>query len=461
MKLLNKIALYFILFIFIGCSKNTQNNHIVVLDGVSIIDGTGNNLKPSMSIIIKNDTIMNIFEEGDFDYPANAKIIKLHNKYVIPGLFDMHAHMPQKEYQKEICRTLLDFGITTIRNPGGGIVATVELRNSLLAGEIEGPRMFTAGGLIDTPESVYGNAIKVETEEEIRSAVRQEAKKGVDYIKLYTSLTPELVKAAIDEAHSLDLEIIGHLGRTSWTFAANAGIDGLLHSAMAGPTWELIPVGKRDTFRNLASPTNTFDSNLFRGWRETFDINGAEMENLIRALVDNNVVVDPTLVMMEALIWGDDTEYRESLEPDFAPQPMCESWRSGLHPKTSWWSEEAFTEAKRTFPVFLNIILRFYNCGVFLTTGTDLMNPWITPGVSLHRELELLVEAGIEPLEVIKIATKNGAEALNILDVTGTIEEGKQADLIVLSDNPVENIKHTRNIEMVIKAGKIYKPVNH
>ena len=85
-------------------------------------------------------------------------------------------------------------------------------------------------------------------------------------------------------------------------------------------------------------------------------------------------------------------------------------------------------------------------------------NPWITPGVALHREFELLVYAGIPPLEVIKIATRNGAEALNIMNEAGTIEIGKQADLVILNSNPAENIKNTRKIDMVLKKGVIYYP---
>jgi imidazolonepropionase-like amidohydrolase len=117
---------------------------------------------------------------------------------------------------------------------------------------------------------------------------------------------------------------------------------------------------------------------------------------------------------------------------------------------------EAHKDAQNLFPTFLAIIKRFWESGVLITAGTDLGNPWITPGVSLHHELELLTSAGIPPLEVIKIATKNGAKALHILDNVGTIEVGKQADLI-LNANPIEDIKNTRKIEMVFQAGKLFE----
>ena len=219
---------------------------------------------------------------------------------------------------------MLTFGITTLRNPAASAKDIVEFRDKLVAGEAIGPRIFTAGELIDGPESIAHFANKVETEEQVREEVRRQAKIGVDYIKLYSSLPPDLVNVAIDESHSLGLEVIGHLGYTSWTFAANAGIDGLLHSAIATPLWELVPADKSDKFRNLANPTKDFNINLIKEWTDNFDINGPEMNNLTKVLVDNNVVVDPTLVIIEAMFWGNDPSYKEKLEPDFASKGVAE-----------------------------------------------------------------------------------------------------------------------------------------
>ncbi len=449
------IILLSIFFLLTNCTEDKQ---LLILENVTIIDGTGNLPQPSSCIFIEDGKIIRICKKGEFDYPEDAEVVLLNNKYVIPGLIEMHAHMYDSRYYEEVNKTLLAFGITTVRNPGASAEEIVAFRERLATGELTGPRLFTAGWLIDGPESPF-DYTKVKTEEEIREAVQRQAEIGVDYIKLYTSLTPNLIEAAIDETHKLGLEIIGHLGYTSWTFAANAGIDGLLHSAMAAPLWELVPVEKRDRFRDLANPIKNFNPELFKEWGESFDINGPEMMELTKALVDNHVVVDPTLVMMEAMIRGNDSSYKEILEPDYAPKDIADEWRNNnLHPYTSWWSDEAFNEAQKLFPVFSEIVKRFYDNGVLITAGTDVGNPWITPGVSLHRELELLEKAGIPALEVLKIATYNGAKALHILEETGTVEVGKQADLVILGANPVKKIKYTRDIEFVLKKGEIYKP---
>ena len=313
----------YIFIIFICCTCQTRSDELLVLDGVTIIDGTGDPLKSSMSIAINDGKITAISKQGETDYPANAKILKLDNKYVIPGLIEMHAHMDVREFE-EVCKTMLAFGITTLRNPAASAKDMVEFRDKLAAGEAIGPRIFTAGELIDGPESISPYAEKFETVEQVREEVRRQAKTGVNYIKLYSSLPPDLVKVAIDESHSLGLEVIGHLGYTSWTFAANAGIDGLLHSAIATPLWELIPADKSGKFRNMANPTKDFNPNLIKEWTENFDINGPEMKNLTKALVDNNVVVDPTLVIIEAMFWGNDSSYKEKLEPDFASKGVAE-----------------------------------------------------------------------------------------------------------------------------------------
>lgn len=396
-----------------GCKA--QQSDILVLDGVNIIDGTGAPIKSSMSITIKNGKINAITKQGETDYPKNAKILKLDNKYVIPGLIEMHSHM-NGEFE-EIAKTMLSFGITTLRVPAASAENMVKFRNKIATGEAIGPRIFTAGELIDGNESVSPYALKVWNEEQLRKEIQRQAKLGVNYIKLYTSLSPDLVKVAIEESHRLGLEVLGHFGITSWTFAANAGIDGLTHSCVASPLWELAPEDKQDKFRGLINPSRNFNPGLIKEWTENFDINGPQMKNLTKALVDNHVVVDPTLVVMEAMIWGNDLKLLEDLEPDFAPAGFAEQWRSAkVHFYASNWSDEDFKEAQKAFPVFLQIVKHYYDNGVLITAGTDEGNPWITPGVSLHRELELLVKTGIPALEVIKIATHNGAQALHILD---------------------------------------------
>jgi imidazolonepropionase-like amidohydrolase len=403
----------------------SNNTGTVILEGATLIDGTGALPKPNTTIIINGDKIVfvsnntaNIF---DLNFSATKNIINLTGKYIIPGLFDMHAHVANvrkdsynQTESENMLRMLLTYGVTTIRNPGGPTGQSVALRENVSDGKIAGPQIFTAGQLLNTPQiPVPFVERQVQTEQEVRQEVRNQAAAGVDYIKLYVGLSPELVKAATHEAHSKGIKVIGHLYMTSWTDAANLGIDALAHGVPVSPF--LLSEADQQKFSNAGDrPFNHFF------WLDLVDLNGPEINEMTMALVNNDVPVDPTLNVYEAII-------KEEPQNQYL------------------WSK------------VLQLTKRLYDNGVTILSGTDIPNFDLVPGVSLHHELELLVEAGIPPLEVIKIATRNGAQALGIESDVGTIVPGKQADMIILSDNPVDSITNTMKIEGVINNGHLTK----
>jgi imidazolonepropionase-like amidohydrolase len=348
-------------------------------------------------------------------------VINLTGKYIIPGLFDMHAHVAgvlDSSYNQTVSentlKALLDNGITTIRNPGGPTKESVALRDAVASGQIIGPQIFTAGRLINGPQfpTEFVETI-VNTEEETREEIKRQADAGVDYVKLYVGLYPNLVKTAIYEAHNQGIKVIGHLYLTSWTDAANLGIDALTHGVPVSPS--LLSKDKREIF--IESGRGPFDDFL---WLNLVDFNSTEINEMINALVKNKVPVDPTLSIYEAMLKDD-------------------------HQNKHLWSK------------VLQLTKILYDHGVTIMSGTDIPNFGLIPGISLHHELELLVKAGINPLNVIKIATSNGASALDISDKVGTIQDGKQADMIILTANPLDNISNTRNIYAVIDDGRFVK----
>jgi imidazolonepropionase-like amidohydrolase len=397
----------------------SNNTKAVILEGATLIDGTGALPKPNTTIVIDGNRIVfasnNTANNFDLNFSA-ARSVNLTGKYIIPGLFDMHAHVANvlkdsynQNESEYMLHMLLTHGITTIRNPGGPTEQSVALRDNVSEGIIAGPQIFTAGQLLNTPQIPVPFVEKeVQTEQDVRQEVRAQAAAGVDYIKLYVGLTPDLVKAAIDEAHFYKKKIIGHLYMTSWTDAANLGIDALTHGVPVSPF--LLSEANQQKF--LDSGDHPFNHLL---WLDLVDLNGPEINNMISGLVNNNIPVDPTLDIYEII--------------------TKESQHQYLWPKV------------------LQLTKKLYDNGVTILSGSDIPNFDLVPGASLHHELELLIEAGISPLEVIKIATKNGAQALGIEEDVGTIEPGKQADMIILSDNPVEDIHNTKEIEAVINNG--------
>ena len=441
-----------------------EGEALVVFEGATLIDGTGAAPVPDAVIVLQGDQILRIGKKGDFRYPDDATIYDLEGKWVIPGLIEMHAHLPAPAFQEEVLRTYVAFGVTTLFNPAATPETGVEVREQVASGELFGPAIYSAGEAINGTSFLDGSArwVIVETEEAVREEVQRQADMGVDYIKFYAHLPPDLARVTVEEAHRIGLKVVGHLGKTGWHEAARAGIDVILHSVLSGPTWELVPAARRDDFRNNYLPSanypEDYDPSLFRQWRSLVDLDGPELETLIELLLDNKTVVDPNLVVYESILWGNDPATRERLEPDFAPVPMRMQWRQGLNPSTATWTEEDFAEVQATWPVFIEIVRRFHERGVPLTADTDLANPWITPGPALHREYELLVSAGIPPLDVLTIATDNPAIALGIIDEVGTIETGKRADLVILTADPLLDIRNTRAIEAVIKGGRRYDP---
>jgi imidazolonepropionase-like amidohydrolase len=411
-----------------------KNNYgVIILEGATLIGGTATLPQPNTTIVINGSRIMYVSNNTANNYDLNSSaaknVINLTDKYIIPGLFDMHAHVANvlknsynQSESENMLRMLLAYGVTTIRNPGGPTEQSVALRENISEGKIVGPQIFTAGQLLNTPQMPVPFVEKqVITEQDVRQEVRNQVAGGVDYIKLYVGLSPELVKAAINEAHSNGKKVIGHLYLTSWTYAANLGIgdnktavnhiDALTHGVPVSP----FLLSKEDQQKFLEAGDHPFNHFL---WLDLVDLNGPEINEMMKALVSNNIPVDPTLGIYEAMI---------KEEPQY----------------------------QYLWPKVLQLTKMLYDNGVPILSGTDIPNFDLVPGASLHHELELLVEAGIPPLEVIKIATRNGAQALGIERNVGTIEPGKQADMIILSDNPIDDINNTKKIEAVINNGQL------
>ena len=339
----------------------------------------------------------------------------------------MHAHVGgvrknsyNQNFSENALEMLLDYGVTTIRSPAGPTNESIALKHNVSKGNIEGPEIFTAGVLLNGPQIPIPFVEKqISTEEQAREEVRHQAEAGVDFVKLYVGLPPNLVKAAIDEAHSQGIRVIGHLYMTSWTDAANLGIDALAHGVPVNPF--LLPSGdRREQF--LENGGGPFDHFL---WLDLVDLNSTEIEEMINALVENDIPVDPTLSIYEAMLKddGDDDGF-------------------------------SYPQNQLRWAKVLQLTKIMYDNGVQILSGSDIPNFGLVPGASLHNELELLAEAGIKPLEVIEIATNNGATALGIDDRVGTIQPGKQADMVILSASPIENISNTKEIEAVLVDGR-------
>jgi imidazolonepropionase-like amidohydrolase len=436
----------------------------VALRGVTVLDGTGAAPLRNAVVIIQADRITAVGPVGQVPIPSGASVRDLPGKFLLPGFIDMHAHIAfgpvsqtgegaqmqlRMDYDDaasvELSRRLLEYGITTIRNPAGPLPQAVLLRDRIARGEIPGPRTFTAGEVIDFATSP-GLGVAARTDSAVRAIVRAQIAAGVDYVKLYAGLAPALVAAGIDEAHQHGKKAIAHTMLTSWTEAARAGIDGIVHIVPGNP--RLLPPDRRAAL--LKSITGT---QFMYTWFQFVDLASPEIDTMVAALTERRVVIDPTLVTFEAMFRGNDTAITRSPDLVTAPASLLRNWQSFQLSKG--WSEADFAAALKVWPTVLAFTKLLHDRGVRLVVGTDTPNPWAAPGTSYHRELELLVQAGIPSADVLRMATERGAQALGISAEVGTIAPGKHADLVLLDADPLASIRNTRRIVWVMQRGKI------
>jgi imidazolonepropionase-like amidohydrolase len=369
----------------------------------------------------------------------------------------MHAHVtflrnsvsdPDPGYDeaitRQVLRTCLAHGITTVRNPMAPTREGVALREAVASGGVPGPRIYTAGSTINRPQFT--------TPEEVRKEVRAQAAAGVDFVKVYAGLERELVRAAVQEAHARGVKVIGHLQATTWTEAARDGIDFIAHGAPWAAAY--LPESRRAAYGDAGREEGGMKARL--RWLEWVDPGGPEIGEMVRELAERGVVVDPTLVAYDTKFRGDDPRYLESPDLAIAPPVMLSGWRRGTF--TSDWTKADYARGHALWPRVLGLVRLYQRSGVRLAAGSDLPNPWVVPGAGFHRELELLVESGIPTPDVLTIATRNGARALG-LDA-GTVEPGRRADLVVLEASPLADIRNTRLIRLVVKDGRAWRPAD-
>jgi imidazolonepropionase-like amidohydrolase len=358
------------------------------------------------------------------------------------------AHDP--EVARRSLPLLLAHGITTALDPGGPTDVLLDLRDRIRDGDLTGPDLRVAGHVIDrTP--FPGLATTVATPEDVRREVMRQADAGVDFIKLYATLSPERVAAGVAAAEARDIPVLIHPLLTTWTEAAKLGVDAVLHIIPGSP--DLLPPAARDAFMVEMQRGTQF---MFT-WFELADLHGPVMTEAIAALAEEQIVVDPTLVFFDVTMRSDDPAVTDAEGLRWVAPSLLDNWQTSFHMSVGW-TEEDFERARAVWPKMLELTRLLHEAGVPLAAGTDANNPWIIPGVSFHRELELLVEAGLPPLDVLEIATLGNARHVGVLVDRGTIEAGKRADLVLLRSDPREDISATRGIEWIMQAGTLRRP---
>jgi imidazolonepropionase-like amidohydrolase len=329
-----------------------------------------------------------------FGEPA-GEIVDGRGKFLIPGLWDAHVHLCWKG--EDSLATLVGYGITAVRDLGGHLHELDEWRAEIDAGVRVGPRIWRAGPILNGKSfNEYQRVIA--DEEEARATARELAEAGVDFLKTHRSTSREAYFALIDEGRKLGLDVVGHI-------------------PMAIEPAEAIASGQATIEHTETIFEGTWDAVRTEPWPQAVRRFRAEdADELFARFVDYDVPLTPTLVPWALVLDAGDEEWKE------------------------------------LFPEFVAVVGQMHRAGMTLLAGTDIAADRPT-GTTLHRELELLVEAGLTPAEALRAATITPASVLGVDGELGSVEEGKLADLVLLDANPLDDISNTRRIDAVIARG--------
>jgi len=429
-----------LLFVTVSCRALAQQE--TVLTNVTVIDGTDHAARTHANVVIKGDKISAI-SSGKINIPTEAIRIDMTGKYIMPEIINCHGHVGNlkgtvtagENYTPgNVRRQLLhyqDYGVGTILSMGTEQPVGINLRDSSRAGLIPGATLYSAiygfgvkGAM--PPESMGMTHIyRPETPEEAIRMVQELAAFHPDVIKMWVdnfygqfeqTMKEEIYIAIIKEAHRHGIRVAAHLYHlTDAHKLVAAGLDIMAHS-----------------------------------------IRDAEIDDdLVAEMKKKNVLYIPTLSLDEFGFayeddpqWLGDPFFKASLEPGVYEMISSAAYKDKLskNPVTA--------QEKQALPIALRNLLKLYRAGILIALGTDSgASPVRAQGFSEHMEMELMVRAGLTPLEAIEVATRNGARLLKIDRRQGTLQTGQRADFIVLDKDPLENIHNTRSISAVWKDG--------
>ncbi len=418
--------------------------------GATVIDGTGAAPRPRTSLLIVGDRIAAVGPDAEFGEQPEAEVVDAGGLTIMPGLIDCHVHIGHAP--EEMAPLYPRFGVTTVRDTGGNLEQLVALRDRLAKGELAGPRLFFCGPLFDTPPVVWqGITCAVENAEQVEAAMPAIAAAGAVAAKIYVGVPPSLVAAIVRIARAHGLPATGDLGATSSTEAIEAGIAGLEHASTA--YLDLVPPERRASmalFHEQGPAVWRREWN--RGLAEA-DGDGPAAGQLAELIAARDVAYDPTLVVLDCMGHLTEPRVAEAPEVELVPEELRQGWQERADGRRTHWTAADFETSSRAFATMRAFTGTAYRAGARLLVGSDAPNPFVVPGASLHRELELLVETGVPPLEVLRMATQGNATSLGAEDDFGTVAPGKKADLLLLEANPVENIRNTRRIRLVLQNG--------
>ncbi|MHB1328291.1 MAG: amidohydrolase family protein [Gemmatimonadales bacterium] len=442
----------------VGCQGDPDNISILI-DDVVLIDGTDRGAVPGMSIAINGDRIVAIRPTGEITADSVQVRIDGRGMYVIPGLWDMHTH--QGAYRERGFPLYLANGVTTVRDVGTDLQQIGYWRQEVQAGRTLGPTIVMAGPILDDPTVVLmapNGRVGLATAADAERVVDSLAAAGVDVIKVHSLLSREPYFAVLRQARKHGLAVVGHIpdevtareaidsGQRTVEHSFGLAFENGAQAAAIRTAFQAEAAEIRATVSGREAVERVFANKVAAIDSAIAVTDTVAAREFAEYAAGKNVWFDPTFVVMQI-------RYRPN-DPDLVDLPERRYALSGQRPPELPAERQVVDAGRARWKTFVASFAPMVRAGARFVAGTDVPVYPQVPGFSLHRELSALVEMGLTPLQAIQAATRNAAEAAGRSE-SGTVVEGKFADLVLLRLDPLADIGNTRTVETVVVRGKL------
>lgn len=446
-----------LLFFHLTAFAQIDKSKSLLLYNVNIVNIHDGSMRTQKAILIEGSKIKSIGKFGDLKrgIPKN-NLIDGKGKYIIPGLWDMHIHLEGAdlvEDNKALLPVFLAYGITTVRDCASDLGEQVlAWRNEINAGQLVGPTIYTAGRKLEGKNSIWKGDLEIDNEDELKQMLDLLDSYHVDFVKITeNTLRGELFLKSVKAAHARGYKVSGHVPYDlTIQELVDAGFTSVEHASY------FLRLGNNES----KIKSELLSGEITRAQAETIYTNEFNQQLAIEkynALSKSGLFVCPTLIGGRQLAYLNETNHSKDEFLKYLTEKYVANYQWRIQRMANE-TEEQRQQRKERYVTLLKQLPLIQQSGIKIIAGSDAaaLNTYVYPAQSLLEELEIFQEAGLTPIQILQSATVNGADYFKIIENTASIDEGKIADLVLLDQNPLENIKALRQVNGVVVRGVYY-----
>ena len=418
----------------------------LLLTGARILDTRAGRYVNAPAVLITGDEVAGIFEEPPPNLPPTARRIDLAGKTLVPGLFDLFASAsPDGSADADFYYSMaLAHGVTSCRVVGARLPWAASQRERVRRGEVLAPRLWVAGPRLDQRDGPSPTTRRVVDAAAARREVGEQAALGAEWVSVAGTTAPDVYRSIVREARAAKLRVSGEPGTTAVSELIRLGVDAIDRLGFVGRS-------RDDVEKELSArpdfPRNDRDAVTDFVWRNAA---GADLKPAIPKSLQQRIVVIPMLASFGGTLSA------EALNQDAALPSLPARWREALQKRAHPAAWRGAAGAARAAELRGRLVRAFAAAGARIATGVDVAsNGYNVPGAGVHRELSLLVAAGLSPADAIRAATVSGAELLGSPESLGQIKPGFKADLIAVDGDPLAKIDDLLRIGLIVRGGEV------